>query len=127
MLKVAYEKDQDQIFGMIEGELTMEVAKSYFIKVAELSKETNCAKILTDLSKAKLTAVETDMQSLSSELENLGISLKAKRAIVVSDDVKLYKTWENFCFRNGFQGIRLFMDEKTASEWLLKEETLSLS
>jgi hypothetical protein len=127
MLKVGYEENLDQISGKIEGELTHEVAKNYFKEVAEIVKATNCSKILTDVRLAKLSALESEMESLSSELTSIGIVLASRRAILVSEDIKQYKTWENYCFRNGHKSIRLFMDEQAAQDWLVNESSFSLN
>lgn len=127
MLKVGYEKNQDQICGRIEGDLTHEVAKQYFSEVSAVAKETKCAKILTDVRLARLSATESEMESLSSELPAMGIALDSRRAILVTEDIKQYKTWENYCFRNGFKGIRLFMDAEAAHDWLVNEPAVSLN
>ena len=127
MLKVGYEKSLDQICGKIEGELTHEVAKHYFTEVAEIARVTNCSKILTDVRLAKLSTLDSEMESLSAELASIGIVLASRRAILVAEDIKQYKTWENYCFRNGHKSIRLFMDEQAAHDWLVNESSFSLN
>jgi hypothetical protein len=127
MLKVGYAESLDQICGRIDGELTHEVAKHYFTEVAGIAKATNCSRILTDVRLARLSALDSEMESLSSELASIGIVLESRRAILVAEDIKQYKTWENYCFRNGHKSIRLFMDEQAAQDWLVNEPRFSLN
>jgi hypothetical protein len=127
MLTVGYEKDLGQICGRIDGELNQEVARHYFKQVAEVIKATNCNRVLTDVRLAKLNALEGEMEDLSAELVLMGITVDSRRAILLNDDIKQYKTWENYCFRNGYKSIRLFMDEKAANAWLLSDSNLSMN
>jgi hypothetical protein len=127
MLTVGYEKSLGQISGRIDGELNEEVARHYFTQVAEVIKATQCHRVLTDVRFAKLNAREGEMETLSAELITMGIVVGSRRAILVNEDIKQYKTWENYCFRNGYKNIRLFIDEQAANEWLLSDSDLILN
>ena len=116
--KVSYQIGEGIVSGKIEGNLTKELAAKYFIQVGELASERGYSRVLTDVRGARLVASEVDMDSLSKELSSLGLAPAFKRAIVLTEDVKAYKTWENYCFRNGFQRLKLFFDHDKAVDWL---------
>lgn len=116
--KVSYQVGEGIVSGKIEGDLTKELAAKYFTQVGELASERGYSRVLTDVRSARLVASEVDMESLSKELSSLGLAPAYKRAIVLTEDVKAYKTWENYCFRNGFQRLKLFFDQDKAVDWL---------
>ena len=116
--EVSIQEERGILSGKIEGDLTGELAKEYFAQVGELASEKGLTRVLTDVRSARLLANELEMESLSSELSSLGLPPAYKRAIVLSEDVKAYKTWENYCFRNGYQRLKLFFDQEKAVDWL---------
>ena len=119
LLMVGYEDQKDHVLGRIEGALTKDVASNYFTKLVSVTSEKNCVKVLTDVRKAKLMADEKDMEELAKDLEpKIGVPVHLKRALLVEDDVKAYKTWENFCFKSGHKNMRIFSNEEAATEWL---------
>ncbi len=115
---VSYEEGLDVVSGKIEGDLTVEIAAEYFAKVGEVASQRGCERVLTDVRSAKLMASEEGMLALSRELESIGMDTKFRRAIVLNDDVKGYKVWENYCFRQGYTRIKLFYDQLKALDWL---------
>ena len=116
--EVSIQEERGILSGKIEGDLTGALAKKYFTQVGELASEKGLTRVLTDVRSARLLANELEMESLSSELSSLGLPPAYKRAIVLSEDVKAYKTWENYCFRNGYQRLKLFFDQDKAVDWL---------
>ena len=116
--KVSYQVEGGIVSGKIEGGLTKELAAKYFTQVGALASERGYSRVLTDVRAARLLANVVDMESLSKDLSSLGLAPAFKRAIVLSEDVKAYKTWENYCFRNGYQQIKLFFDHEKAVDWL---------
>ena len=115
---VSYQEGREVVSGKIEGDLTKELATQYFTEVSEVASTRGCVGILTDVRNAKLVADEPDMASLSQELTSIGLRPTIKRAIVLTDDVKGYKVWENYCFRNGHLRLKLFFDRDKALDWL---------
>ena len=115
---MSYEEGLDVVSGKIEGDLTIENAAKYFTKVGEVASERGCMKVLTDVRNAKLKASEEGMLGLSKGLIDMGLSASLKRAIVLNQDVKGYKIWENCCFRHGHHDVKLFYDEPKALDWL---------
>jgi len=116
--KVSIQEGGGIVSGKIEGDLTKELAAEYFTQVGELAAKKGVTRVLTDVRSARLLASEDDMETLSSELSSLGLPPAFKRAIVLSEDVKGYKTWENYCFSNGHQRLKLFFDQEKAVDWL---------
>lgn len=115
---VSYEEELDVVSGKIEGDLTVEIAAEYFAKVGEVASERGCDRVLTDVRNARLKASEKALLELSRELFAIGMATSLKRAIVLSEDVKGYKIWENCCFSQGHRQIKLFYDKLKALEWL---------
>ena len=115
---VSYQEGWDVVSGKIEGNLTRDLAAQYFTQAGEIASTRGCSKILTDVRNARLVADEPDMVSLSKELTQLGLKPAIKRAIVLAEDVKGYKVWENHCFRNGHLRLKLFFDQEQALDWL---------
>lgn len=118
---VEFEEGLNIVSGRISGDLTKEIAKSYLTQVGEVAAERRCERVLTDVRNASLMATEEDMQSLSKELAQIGLSSSYRRAIVLSDDVSGYKVWENHCFTAGHKNLRLFVDCDLAKEWLSEQ------
>ena len=116
--EVSIQEERGILSGKIEGDLTKELAAKYFAQVGELATKKGLTRVLTDVRSARLRVDELDMKSLSKELSSLGLPPAYKRAIVLSEDVKAYKTWENYCFRNGHQRLKLFLDQEKAVDWL---------
>ncbi len=115
---VEFEEGLNIVSGRISGDLTREVAKNYLAKVGELAAQRRCERVLTDVRNASLTATEEDMQCLSKELAQIGLSSSYRRAIVLSEDVSGYKSWENHCLTVGHKNLKLFVDCDLAKEWL---------
>ena len=116
--RLSYQEEERIIAGRIVGVLTKDLAAQYFAQVGELASKRGCSRVLTDVRAARLEASELDMETLSKDLTNMGLTPTYKRAIVLNEDVKKYKTWENYCFRNGHQRIKLFFDQDKAVDWL---------
>ena len=116
--EVSIQEERGILSGKIEGDLTRELAAKYFAQVGELATKKGLTRVLTDVRSARLRVDELDMKSLSKELSSLGLPPAYKRAIVLSEDVKAYKTWENYCFSNGYQRLKLFFDQEKAVDWL---------
>lgn len=120
-IEVEFEERSNIVSGRISGELTREIAKSYFTTIGEVAAEKGCERVLTDVREASLRVTEEDMQSLSQELAQIGMSSSYRRAIVLRDDVSTYKVWENHCFTAGHKNLRLFVDSDVAREWLSEQ------
>lgn len=118
LLIVGYEDEMDYVFGKIEGELTKDVASSYFSKVAKVAEEYNCYKVITDLRDAQLIATRRELEIMAKELKGVGLDSNFKRALLITENIKDYKVWENFNFHHGFKDIRLFSNEEVALEWI---------
>lgn len=118
MIRVEMVDDLKLVSGKIVGDLCKEVAKRYFEEVGKLANQHGLKRVLTDLREAYLKADEKDMNSLSKELAQLGVDSSYKRAVVVREDVRGYKQWENHCWSAGFKHLRLFVDDDAAMKWL---------
>ena len=118
MIKVEVVDSLKLVSGKIEGDLTKEIAKRYFEQVGKIANQNGLNRVITDLREASLKADEIDMSELSQELAQLGVSSFYKRAVVVREDVKGYKQWENHNLSAGHRDMRLFVDHETAMEWL---------
>lgn len=118
MIKVEVVDRLNLVSGKIEGDLTKEIAKRYFEEVGKVANQNGLDRVLTDLRAANLKADERDMSQLSQELTQLGVACSYKRAVVVREDVRGYKQWENHCLSAGYKQMRLFVDNETAMEWL---------
>jgi hypothetical protein len=115
---VSYEEGLGIVSGRIEGDLTVENAAEYFARVGNVAGKKGCLKVLTDVRRARLNASEEGMLELAKGLNALGVEEGLWRAIVVDDDVKGYKVWENCCFRQGHHRVKLFFDLRKAIDWL---------
>lgn len=115
---VSYEEGLGVVSGRIEGDLTVENAAEYFARVGEVAGKKGCLKVLTDVRRARLDASEGEMLELAEALNTMGVEAKLWRAIVVDDDVKGYKVWDNCCFRQGHHQVKLFLDLRKAIDWL---------
>lgn len=118
MIKVEVVDNLNIVSGKIEGDVTLESAKAYFEEVGKIADQQGLKKILTDLREARLKADENDMSLLSQELAQLGVACSCRRALVVKEDVKGYKHWENHCLSAGFRELKLFVDDDAALRWL---------
>ena len=118
MIKVEVIDGLNIVSGKIEGDLTKEIAKRYFEEVGKVASQNGLNRVYTDLREASLKADEQDMSELSQELARLGMACFYKRALIVKEDVKGYKRWENHCLSAGYKHLRLFVDDEAAMKWL---------
>ena len=118
MFKIDVVDNLSLVSGKVDGDLTKEIAKRYFEEVGKVANQYGLKRVLTDLREANLKANEQDMLELSQELAQLGVACSYKRAVVVKEDVRGYKHWENHCLSAGFKEMRLFVDDEIAVEWL---------
>ncbi|MFY0592497.1 hypothetical protein [Roseivirga sp.] len=117
-IEVDFLERSNIVSGRISGELTKEIAKHYFTEVGEIAAENGCERVLTDVRDADINVTDHDMRVLSKELVQIGLSSSYRRAIVLKDDVSVYKEWGNHCFSAGHKNLRLFVDCEVAKEWL---------
>ncbi len=117
-ISVVNEGGLDIVSGRIEGDLTKQIAVDYFAQVSKVAQERDIKRVLTDVRRAKLMAGDEDMKCLSLELPEIGMEQSCRRAILIKNDIKGYKTWENYCFRHGFHKVKIFLDEDLAVHWL---------
>lgn len=115
---VRFEEGLGIISGAITGDLTRQIAADYFAEVGKVTVASKCMRVLTDLRNAQLKANDLDMADLSKQLRFIGIGQAVRRALLISDDVRGYKAWENYCFREGYLQIRLFVESEKAIDWL---------
>jgi len=118
MIKVGVVDKLQIVSGKIEGDLTLELAKAYFEEVGMVANQHGLKKVLTDLRSACLKADEQDMSLLARELTQLGVASSYRGAVVMKEDVRGYKQWENHCLSAGYREMRLFVDDETAMKWL---------
>ncbi|OEK05106.1 hypothetical protein [Roseivirga misakiensis] len=117
-IEVDFEERLNIVSGRISGELTREIAKHYFTEVGEIAASQSCNRVLTDVRDADINVTQDDMRTLAKELVQIGLSSSYRRAIVLREDVSVYKEWENHCFTAGHKNLRLFVDCDVAKEWL---------
>ncbi len=115
---VVNEEGLDIVSGMIDGDLTKQIAADYFAEVSKIAQAHDIKRVLTDVRRAKLLAGDEEMKSLSLELPGIGIDQSCRRAILISNDIEGYKTWENYCFKHGFHKVKIFLDQEVAIDWL---------
>lgn len=118
MIKVEVVDRLKIVSGKIEGNLTLELAKAYFREVGLKANQHGLKKVLTDLRTASLQVDEKDMTFLARELTQLGVASSYRGAVVMKEDVRGYKQWENHCLSAGYREMRLFVDDETAMKWL---------
>ena len=106
------------LHGIIEGVLNVELAKSYLAEIGELVRTNNVQKVLTDARDSMISMDEEKLIELSKSLNDWGFGSDLKRALLIKQDVRVFKQWENLNFIEGMPQLRLFVEEDLAMEWL---------
>lgn len=106
------------LHGVIVGILNIDLAKTYLSKIGCLAQSNNIKKVLTDVRQSIIAIDEEKLIELSKSLNHLGFGSELKRALLIKEDVKLFKQWENLNFIEGMPQLRLFIEEDLALEWL---------
>ena len=105
-----------------EGLLTLEVVRNATVDVAQVAKERDCFRILTDMREAtvKLSMVEVyNLPKLTADIASTaGLQIfQYKRAMVISAEQELLPFFENVS-RNRHQKVKLFYTIESAEQWL---------
>lgn len=116
--QVNFLKEKSMLHGIIEGVLNVELAKSYLAEIGELVRTNNVQKVLTDARDSIISMDEEKLIELSKSLNDWGFGSDLKRAVLIRQDVRVFKQWENLNFIEGMPRLRLFIEEDLAMEWL---------
>ena len=113
-------EDKGIVFGKIEDAITLELAIAYLSEASELAAANGAKKILTDTRTSNVDINDEGIEILSRSLEELGVTPDLKRAVLIRDDVKFFKLWENLNLKEGRAQLKLFIEEDLAFDWLSK-------
>ena len=117
--QITYDPKIDCVVTTISGDLDKNLVANFFMEVGKVAAENNCRRILSDLRTAKIVAPPTDIYDMASSLEKLQIQRTFRRAIVISQDHKDYAFWENVCYNQGHQIVKIFHNYEKAKDWVL--------
>jgi sulfur relay (sulfurtransferase) DsrF/TusC family protein len=107
----------------VQGSLTMAVILEYAPGVAQLVKEQDCPRILSDLREAELKLSMLEIYSLPrlfaeiASLQDLQMHT-LRQAVVIAPGEPLFHFFETVS-RNRVQSVKIFYDDESARQWLL--------
>jgi len=113
-----YDPDLDCILVFFEDTVTVDLVGEVAPRVARLSAETGCLRILTDMSSATIDVSISDVFSLPQVMDQSNMPRTTKRALVVPDSFAEGHFLETVS-RNRGHDLRVFRDAEDAKRWLL--------
>jgi hypothetical protein len=128
--KVSYNPDEDCVHASIEGSVDLATAHQYAEEIIKQLRAHNCLRLLGDMRKASVKLSTIDIYDfpawIEERLEEAGVSLSCKRAMLVSRDFRDYRFYETVSRNHGhllqvFAESRItgiFHDITKADEWL---------
>jgi hypothetical protein len=107
-----------------EGLLTLEVVRNATVDAAQMAKERDCFRVLTDMRETtvKLSMVEVyNLPKLTADIvSTTGLQIyQYRRAVVISAEQELLPFFENVS-RNRHQNVKLFYTIESAEQWLFE-------
>jgi len=114
---LSYDPEADYINASITGEFDPSLVKKFLQAVADLAKEKNCTRVLTDLRVAKPQMSVLEIDDLPRFAAKTGLDFSVRRALVIADDYDDYSFYRASSAVQG-QNVRIFNDIDKAKEWL---------
>jgi len=115
--KLSYDENNKLIIGRIEGIVDAKLVKKMAVDLAALLQKHKCNKVLNDLRKASLTKSIFDIYNIPRIVDDSGVPLSSKRALVVKEKNSDFKFLETASVNIGHQ-LKIFTDFDDAVEWL---------
>ena len=117
--KLHYDSDIDCVILRVEGTVTLDRIRKLAPEAARLCEQTNCTRLLNDMSTATLDISILDVYQSPAVMRESGITHKIKRALV------LPRTFDKSDFietvtRNRGHDFKIFIDIHKARQWLLE-------
>jgi hypothetical protein len=117
---LSYDEANKIIIGRIEGKVDAVLVKKMAVEVSEMFQKYNCNKILNDLREANLTKSIFDIYNIPRIINDSGIPVLSKRAIVVKEKTSDFKFLETASINVGHR-LKIFTDYDMALDWLTQE------
>ena len=117
---VNYDKKNDCILVVINGELTLSLLKCIAADVSEFVKQKGCRHVLNDLRNARPSRSTLEIYKMPAEAKKAGVKQSLIRALVVGDKLKEFSFLETI-FVNRGHIVQMFETIDEARAWL--EET----
>lgn len=115
---VKFLKKKGIVVGKIIGTITLESAKTYLLEMSKIARENGVNKILTDTTESNVDMSDEKSFELSDSLNQMGVTSKFKRAVLIRGDVRFFKLWENLNLKKGNRDMKLFVAQDLAEDWL---------
>ena len=116
--ELTYDEERDLIVGYIHGDFDSSVVKKMATDLANMVRKHGCSRVLNDLRGAQITPSVLDIYSMPKFVNQAGIPIICKRALVVRELSEDYHFLETVSANVG-QQVRIFTDPDAAIEWLL--------
>lgn len=117
---LTYDPKADYINASITGEFDPSLVREFLKAMADLAKEKNCTRVLTDLRVAKPQLSVLEIDDLPGFAAKTGLDFTVRRALVIADDFDDYSFYRASSAIRG-QNVRIFKDINAAKEWLYEE------
>ena len=122
--KINYNKEENYIAVIVEGQFSLPTVKELAADVANLVEQYHCTRILNDLRNARLTEKIFDIYSMPKNVKQAGVGPHLKRALVVSELSSNFHFLETVFINQGHI-VKMFTDINTALHWLLNKEKMT--
>ena len=119
--ELSYDLSRDLIKGRAEGEIEPSLVKTIASEQADIVKTSGYRKLLNDLRSAQITLSTFDIYNMPRIVDEQGVPLTCKRALLVSKastDLDFLETVSV----NVWQFVRIFSEMDEALEWLNESE-----
>jgi hypothetical protein len=118
--ELSYDSDIDCVILRVKSEVTLELVRELAPLVANMFEETNCRRLLNDMSATTIDMSVTKLFNSPQIMDESGIMRDTKRALVVPPSFDESDFLENVT-RNRGHNLMVFKDVEEAKKWLLSE------
>ena len=118
--ELSYDSDIDCVILRVKSEVTLELVRELAPLVASMFEETNCRRLLNDMSGATIDISVTKLFNSPQIMDEAGVMRNTKRALVVPQSFDESAFLENVT-RNRGHNLMIFKDVEEAKRWLLSE------
>ena len=115
---ISYDSGMGCVILCIRGKITIEQIQGLAPQVAHMLQETNCRRLLNDMSAAVIEVSPVNLYRSPQIMDESGIMRDTRRALVLPADFRDARFLEDVP-RNRGHNLMVFTDVEKAKEWLL--------
>ena len=115
---IKYDAEQECIFVVFNGRITMSVVREYIAALLPVLEETDCKRLLSDCREAEVHLTSSNIMQFPKMAAESPLTARLKRAVVATPGTSGYELYEILSKVTG-QQLRVFKTREEAMEWLM--------